>query len=316
MFKIYLAGGCFWGMQKLMDEIRGITKTEVGYANGLDKKLADYQTICQGHTGFRETIEIVYDPIKISLESLLKIYFEVIDPTVKNQQGDDVGSQYQTGIYYIDNWQKEIIDNVIKTVRLEYDQFYVEITPLKNFYTAEEYHQKYLKKNPGGYCHIDFSKIAEIKKKLAEGFYYAKPSDWELKHSLNLTQYQVTQLSDTESPFSSRYYNLNQPGIYVDIVSGEPLFSSKDKFMSPCGWPAFSRPIKGTTLIQHDDHSYGMMRTEVRSKRGNSHLGHVFKGNNEGPEGVRYCINGASLRFIPLNQLEEEEYGDCLKEFK
>ena len=227
----------------------------------------------------------------------------IIDPLSKNKQGNDIGIQYRTGIYYTTNDQFNLIKEFCEKKEKEIGQkLAVEILPLKNFFPAENNHQKYLDKNPGGYCHIPkrLFKLNEDKKKLKEK---------ELRSKIGDLSYEVTQNSFTEKPFSGKYNNFFKKGIYVDIVSGEPLFLSKDKFDSGCGWPAFSKPINKNNITEKTDLSHFMERTEVRSSQANSHLGHVF---NDGPEdkgGLRYCINSAALRFIAFEDMEKEGYG-------
>jgi peptide methionine sulfoxide reductase msrA/msrB len=306
---IYLAGGCFWGMEKLMQAIPGVIDVESGYANGSSEKEANYRDVCSGRTGFRETVKVKYDPDKVSLDAILLAYFYVIDPTVKNRQGNDRGSQYQTGIYYTNDETKETVERIAKVERKRWDRFEVEIGPLKNFYRAEEYHQDYLDKNPDGYCHIPREEIELFSKLKIDPGEYIKPAADVIREKLNEIQFAVTQYGDTEPPFNNPYWDYFERGIYVDVVTGEPLFLSSDKFRSSCGWPAFSKPIEEPALIEIEDHSYGMERVEVRSRMGNSHLGHVFTGDPESPNGVRYCINSASLRFVPYGKMDKEGYG-------
>lgn len=298
--KIYLAGGCFWGIEAYFSKIPGVIKTTAGYANGNGNN-PTYETMA--HDKFVETVEIEYNPNVISLTDILNHFFDIIDPTSLNRQGADIGTQYRSGIYYID---EEDMNLILKVIEREIEKspkpIVVEVQNLENFYPAEEYHQKYLEKNPNGYCHINLSKIKN----------YNKPSNEELKKQLNEIQYNVTQKNGTERPFTSEYEKNFQDGIYVDITTGEPLFSSKDKFDAGCGWPSFTKPIKKKFVKEKEDNSFGMQRKEVRSCLGDSHLGHVF---NDGPNGnLRYCINGAALRFIPVEEMEKEGYGEYLDE--
>jgi peptide methionine sulfoxide reductase msrA/msrB len=306
---IYLAGGCFWGMEKLMKAIQGVKKVTSGYANGSGGYDAVYEKVCTGKTGFRETVKVEYDPSSVSLDAILAVYFYVIDPTVKNKQGNDAGSQYQTGVYYTDDESKAAAERISALEAERYGKFAVEVAPLSNFYPAEEYHQNYLEKNPGGYCHIPGADIKTVASMRIDPGDYIRPSKEIIKEKLTKEQYDVTQKSDTEKPFSNAYQNTFDKGIYVDIVTGEPLFSSADKFESSCGWPAFSSGIEEGVLFNSSDTSHGMVRTEVRSRSGNSHLGHVFTGDSESPNGVRYCINSAALRFIPYDDMVKEGYG-------
>ena len=306
---IYLAGGCFWGLEHLMQSIPGVIDAQSGYANGTGAADANYSAVCSGKTGFRETVRVEYDPEQISLDSLLLAFFYVIDPTVQNRQGYDVGTQYQTGIYYTNDAAKETVERIVEVEKGRYEKFFVETGPLLNYYPAEEYHQNYLENNPSGYCHIPTWKINMFTDMRIDPGDYQKPADEVIREKLTEEQYRVTQQSDTELPFENEYWNTFEKGIYVDIVTGEPLFSSTDKFESSCGWPAFSKPIEEPAILRFNDNSYGLKRVEVRSRAGNSHLGHVFNGDPDSPNGVRYCINSAALRFIPYEDMEAEGYG-------
>lgn len=304
--KIYLAGGCFWGVEEYMQRIYGVYDAVSGYANGKVNN-PTYKTVNSGKSGYAETVEVTYDSKKIKLEDLLNHYFKIIDPTSLNKQGNDRGSQYRTGIYYVNDSDKEVIDKVMNFQAKKYsEKIVVENMKLKNFTVAEDYHQDYLKKNPNGYCHIDLSKASEV---VIDPAKYPKPSDDDLKRKLTDIQYRVTQKNETESSFSNEYWDNKEKGIYVDVATGEPLFSSSDKFDSGCGWPSFSKPIAKDVVTYREDKSYNMNRTEVRSRSGDSHLGHVF---NDGPEelgGLRFCINSASIKFIPLKDMEDRGYG-------
>lgn len=313
---IYLAGGCFWGLEKLMQSIPGVIDAQSGYANGTGKADAKYQTILGGKTGFRETVRVEYDPAKVSLDHLLLAYFYVIDPTVLNKQGNDTGTQYQTGIYYTNTQAQAVVERIVELERGRHKVFAVEVGPLKNYYPAEEYHQNYLDKNPGGYCHISPAKINLLSTLKIDAGAYKKPAAETIRDKLTAEQFQVTQQNGTELPFRNEFWDKFAKGIYVDIVTGEPLFSSTDKYQSSCGWPAFTKPIEAPLLVERKDTSHGMVRTEVRSRSGDSHLGHVFTGDHESPNGVRYCINSASLRFIPYEQMKAEGYGYLLYLFK
>jgi len=308
MAEIYLAGGCFWGTEKYLSLIRGVTFTEVGYANGTKDK-PTYEEVCTGTTGHAETVHVVYDPHVLPLEFLLELYYESIDPTSVNRQGEDVGEQYRTGIYYTDPDDLPIIEQSIKKLAERLDKpVAIEVKPLTSFWRAEEFHQKYLDKNPEGYCHIPKSKMLRAARAVVNSTDYSPPNEEKLKN-LSPLQYDVTQNAATEPPFKNEYWDERRPGIYVDITTGEPLFVSTDKFDSGCGWPSFARPIDPAVVTYHRDTSHGMDRIEVRSRVGNAHLGHVF---DDGPEklgGLRYCINSAALRFIPKEDMEKEGYG-------
>ena len=313
---IYLAGGCFWGIEHLMASIPGVIDAESGYANGRNPEDANYRTICSEDTGFRETVRVEYDPEQVSLDALLMAYFYVIDPTVQNRQGNDIGSQYQTGVYYTNDAAKETVERIAEIEKSRSPKFYVEIGPLLNYYPAEDYHQNYLANNPFGYCHIPMEEIKLFSSLRIDPGDYRKPAEEAIRDKLTAEQYYVTQESGTEYAFFNEFWNRFEKGIYVDIVTGEPLFSSADKFESSCGWPAFSKPIEEPSIVEILDTSHGMVRTEVRSRAGNSHLGHVFENDPESPNGIRYCINSASLRFIPFAHMEEEGYGYLLDLFE
>ncbi len=306
---IYLAGGCFWGIEHLMQSIPGVIDASSGYANGYRAEDANYQTICTTDTGFRETVRVEYDPQQVSLDALLLAYFYVIDPTAQNRQGNDVGSQYQTGVYYTNDSAKETVERIAEIERSRSREFHVEIGPLLSFYPAEEYHQDYLANNPGGYCHIPLEEIRLFSSLRIDPGDYQKPAAEAIRDKLTQEQYTVTQENGTEYPFYNEFWNQFEKGIYVDIVTGEPLFSSTDKYESSCGWPAFTKPIEAPSVVYLEDNSHGMQRIEVRSRAGNSHLGHVFLDDPESPNGVRFCINSASLRFIPYAHMEAEGYG-------
>jgi peptide methionine sulfoxide reductase msrA/msrB len=311
--EIYLAGGCFWGTEKYLSLIRGVTDTAVGYANGKTEN-PTYQQVCHNDTGHAETVRVTYDPMVLSLEKLLEVYYRAIDPTSVNRQGNDVGTQYRTGIYFTDPSDRAVIDASVEKLQTKYKApVAIEVGPVENFYPAEEYHQKYLDKNPGGYCHIGKDKfeyaLAANALPAASSQKYAKRAKDDLKKELSPLAYAVNQESATEPPFKNPHFDNFKPGIYVDVTTGEPLFTSRDKFDSGCGWPAFSRPIDNNLLDERLDLSHGMVRTEVRSKTGNAHLGHVFSDGPKESGGLRYCINSAALRFIPLEDMEKEGYG-------
>lgn len=303
--KIYLAGGCFWGTDHLMSLVAGVVSTVEGYANSMVPN-PSYKMVCSGETGAAECVEVTYNPDEVGLSDLLTLYFRSIDPLSVNKQGNDIGTQYRTGIYYTDKEDAPLIQAVVATVGRRYSRpLAVEVAPLRNFYPAEEYHQDYLNKNPRGYCHINRELFAEARNLRSRGISVKD----ELRRRLTPLQWEVTQNGATERPFDNEYDHEFSPGIYVDITDGTPLFVSSNKYDSGCGWPAFTRPITEESLTEHLDTSYNRIRTEVRSAKSGSHLGHVF---NDGPAdegGLRYCINSASLRFIPLDRMEAEGYG-------
>lgn len=312
---IYLAGGCFWGMEKLAEALPGVKAAVSGYANGTADS-PTYELVCKGGTGFKETVRVEYAPEEITLEQILSAYFLVIDPTVANRQGNDTGSQYQTGIYYADAASGETVERVIAQEKKRQRPFYVEHGPLTSFYDAEAYHQDYLAKNPGGYCHIPKAEMEAVTAVIAAERAYTKPTDEALRSRLTPQQYDVTQNAATERAFTGEYWDNHAEGIYVDIVTGQPLFSSADQYSSGCGWPSFTAPILAGSVRYRADSSHGMERTEVTSANGGAHLGHVFEGDGESPNGVRYCINSAALRFVPKARMTEEGYGAYLIVFR
>lgn len=310
--EIYLAGGCFWGVEEFFKRTDGIADTDVGYANGLTEN-PTYEQVSHDDTGHAETVKIVYDNTLTNLNTILSKFFLIIDPTSQNKQGNDVGDQYRTGVYFVDAEDEQIIKDYIALKQDQYDKaIVVEVLPLDNYYTAEDYHQDYLSVNPNGYCHIDLSLADKPYKVDIDPDFYTKLTDEEMKEYLTETQYSVTQKNGTETPYENEYWDNHEPGIYVDITSGEPLFISTDKFDSGCGWPSFTRPIDENVIIVKGDGSFGMERTEVRSRVGDAHLGHVFEDGPIEDGGLRYCINSAALRFVPLNEMEIEGYVDFI----
>ena len=313
MRTIFLAGGCFWGVEKYFSLLPGVVETAVGYANGRTAE-PTYQDVCFRGTGHAETVRVVYDPELVGLSYLLERFYEIINPTTLNRQAGDVGPHYRSGVYFEDADDAQIVAASLKKLQERYDkQVVVEQGPLENFYRAEEYHQKYLDKNPNGYCHIDASMYLRARSAVDVETRYCTMGEEMLRERLDELQYAVTQRNATEPPFSSEYCNLFEPGIYVDITSSEPLFSSDDKFRSGCGWPSFARPIADDCIRTKDDYTFRMHRTEVRSSRSDAHLGHVFEDGPVESGGLRYCINGAALRFIPVSEMETEGYGYLLQ---
>lgn len=323
---IYLAGGCFWGIEAYMERVDGVVDAVSGYANG-NTANPSYEQVIRG-SGHAETVKVTYDADKIDLDTVLKYYFRVVDPTSVNKQGNDRGVQYRSGVYYTDKEDKAVIDAALKRVQSQYKQkVVVENEALDNFYLAEAYHQDYLAKNPNGYCHVDLS-LADEKPagtpstKLAPANTVAEALDPKryagfdkgaLKNTLTKAQYDITQDAGTERAFSHEYDELFAPGIYVDVVSGEPLFLSTDKYQSGCGWPSFTKPIDMQVITQHEDKAFNMVRTEVRSRVADSHLGHVFPDGPKDRGGLRYCINGGALQFIPVNVMPQSGYAPLVK---
>lgn len=311
--EIYLAGGCFWGVEAYFERIEGVLDSVSGYANGSFPN-PSYEDLVYRNSGHAETVYIKYDANRVSLSTILKHYFRIIDPTSLNKQGGDRGIQYRTGIYYQTEEQKEIALREIELEQKKYEEkIVVEVLPLERFDKAEEYHQDYLKKNPNGYCHIDLSKANEA---IIDPIKYKKPSDEVLKEKLTELQYKVTQENHTEYAFRNEYFDKHEKGIYVDITTGEPLFLSSDKYDSGCGWPSFTKPINSEVVNYERDSSHNMIRTEVRSRAGDAHLGHVFEDGPKDKGGLRYCINSASLRFVAYDDMEKEGYGYLKKYVK
>jgi len=303
---IYFAGGCFWGTARLFSLVPGVISAVAGYANSIVAN-PSYQQVCTGTTDAAETVKVDYDNTMVGLSDLIGLYLKSIDPLSVNKQGGDIGTQYRTGVYWTDPADAPVVEACLATLQRRLKEpMAVEFMPLKNFYPAEDYHQDYLVKNPGGYCHVDPRLFKEARQ---VGRSEAVADKEELRRRLTPLQWEVTQNAATERPFVNEYDHEFRHGIYVDITDGTPLFISTDKFDSGCGWPAFSRPIDDNLISEHTDTSYGRIRTEVRSASSGSHLGHVF---NDGPAetgGLRYCINSAALRFIPLEDMEAEGYG-------
>ena len=307
MKTIYLAGGCFWGLEAYFSQITGVCETSVGYANG-QVETTNYQLLKQ--TDHAETVYLAYDEQVISLREILLYYFRVIDPFSIDRQGNDEGRQYRTGIYYRDEADYPMIEAVMtEQAALFGRSLAVEVEPLRHYILAEDYHQDYLTKNPNGYCHID---VSQAHFPLIDASQYGRPSQEELAARLTDLQYWVTQEAATEAPFDNAFWNQKAAGLYVDITTGEPLFLSRDKFDSGCGWPSFTKPISREVAIYYQDLSHGMHRIEVKSRSGQAHLGHVFEDGPVEQGGLRYCINSAALRFIPKEELDEAGYAAFL----
>ncbi|WEV75835.1 peptide-methionine (S)-S-oxide reductase MsrA [Bifidobacterium sp. ESL0800] len=300
----YFAGGCFWGVERYFQGVDGVTDTQVGYAQSR-KENPSYEEVCSGATDAAETVRVTYDPKRVTLRTLTLLFLDVIDPFSVDRQGNDTGRQYRTAMFYLDEVQKAIYDKALQQLAArEGREAAVIVEPLRNFYPAEGYHQDYLDKNPGGYCHISVAKLMNVGKRQR----YIE-SIWRLDPE----QYAVTQEAATERPFANKYDQNFEPGIYVDVVSGEPLFLSTDKFDAGCGWPAFSKPIDGSSLTEHRDTRLpGRPRIEIRTADTQIHLGHVFDDGPRDRGGLRYCMNSASLRFVPREKMEAQGYGKYL----
>ncbi|RKX74843.1 MAG: methionine sulfoxide reductase [Spirochaetes bacterium] len=312
------AGGCFWCMEAPFEAVRGVNEVVSGYTGG-NVEDPSYQQVSQGNTGHFEAVRVVYDDEVVNYKDLLDVFWRNIDPTDHYGQFYDRGSQYQTAIFFADNSEKELAEQsktALNSSGKFSDPIATEILPAAAFYDAEDYHQDYYKKQPERY--YAYAAGSGRKGFLAENWsneewtMYEKPSNRELKSQLTDLQYDVTQKEATERAFSNEYWDNHEKGIYVDVVSGEPLFSSADKFDSGSGWPSFTRPIDNSFIINKADRSLFSVRTEVRSKYGDSHLGHVFDDGPVEEGGQRFCINSAALRFIPQSEMEVEGYSEYL----
>jgi len=339
------AAGCFWCVEPPFDKLPGVVSTTSGYAGGRVKN-PTYEQVSSGSTGHAEVVQVAFDPSRVSYERLLEVYWRNVDPTDAGGQFCDRGSQYRSAIFYEGEAQKraalESKRALAASGRLK-KPIVTEIAPLEAFYPAEDYHQDFCRKSPLRYntyragCGRDrrlkdlwgdeavrgpapAAKAGDAGTggkgwvAVKEGR-YSKPAKDELKKTLTPLQYQVTQENGTERAFQNEHWNNHAPGIYVDVVSGEPLFSSLDKFDSGTGWPSFTKPLAKANVDEKTDASHGMLRTEVRSKHAGSHLGHVFDDGPK-PTGLRYCLNSAALRFIPADKLEQEGYGEYRKLFE
>lgn len=297
-------------MVEPFDERPGIIKVISGYTGGFLPN-PTYEQVCRGETGHVEAVQITYDPDILSYEDLLDMYWPLIDPTDPGGQFCDQGSSYKTAIFYHTLEQKEIAQ-ASKQALADSGRFskpiVTKILPASEFWPAEDYHQGFYKKNPTHYGNYRRSSGRD------EFIQKSWGREKGLKERLTKIQYHVTQEQGTEPPFHNEYWDETKEGIYVDIVSGKPLFSSRDKFDAGCGWPSFTRPLNKGLMEERADNSHGKSRTEVRSKDSDSHLGHVFPDGPQ-PTGLRYCINSAALRFIPKEKLEEEGYGEFLELF-
>lgn len=302
--EIYFAGGCFWGVEAYFERIPGVLDAVAGYANGEGE--ASYANILRGDTGYVETVRVSYNRNAVSLPVLTTAYLRIIDPFAVNRQGNDVGTQYRTGIYAEEPKDLETVIAVLEEEQKKHTEpFAVETEPLTVFAEAEEEHQDYLRKNPTGYCHVDLG-LAE--QPLLPGEWETPPEE-TLKETLTPLQYEVALQKGTEPAFDNPYDAEARKGIYVDIVSGQPLFRSDDKFDSGTGWPSFTMGISPDAFTMEEDGSFGMQRIAVSAKSSGAHLGHVFPDGPKELGGLRFCMNSASMRFIPVEEMEQEGYG-------